>query len=86
MLVSWCTLGKKRLFYYSVQSNDDRNAHLPVVKGPSGMKNAPTVIAVAAANLKNQNLQRNWKENDQIGIYYFQMLDMFSQVHKYLNI
>ena len=30
---------------------------IPVVKGPSGMKNAPTVIAVAAANLKNQNLQ-----------------------------
>lgn len=31
--------------------------HLPVVNGPSGMKNAPTVMAVAAANLKNQNLQ-----------------------------
>ena len=30
----------------------------PVVKVPSGMKKAPIIIATAAANLKNQNLEQ----------------------------
>lgn len=30
----------------------------PVVKVPSGMKKAPTIIATAVANLKNQNLRQ----------------------------
>lgn len=43
-----CTLQRKK--------TRGRNS-LPVVKGPSEMKNDPTVRATAAANLKNQNLQ-----------------------------
>lgn len=35
---------------------------LPVVKGPSEMKNDPIVMATAAANLKNQNLQQRQKK------------------------
>lgn len=52
---------------------------LPVVKGPSGIKNAPTVIAVAAANLKNQNLQGNQTWNDPIGVLLTGVIDHFGQ-------
>lgn len=39
--------------------NKDFHVTLPVVKGPSGIKNAPTVIATAVINLKNQNLKES---------------------------
>lgn len=45
----WCCT-----FWDEKQNNSQRE--LPVVKGPSEMKNDPTVRATAAANLKNQNL------------------------------
>lgn len=41
------------------------NSPLPVVNGPSGMKKAPTLIASAVANLKNQNLKGNKKKKSQ---------------------
>lgn len=38
-----------------------RTEDLPVVKGPSEMKKAPTVMPAAAANLKNQKLKGDRK-------------------------
>lgn len=50
--------------YYNILYNKQKYYHRiffkssPVVKVPSGMKKAPTIIATAVANLKNQNLRQ----------------------------
>lgn len=46
------------LFFYVYMGQQ-----LPVVKGPSEMKNDPIVMAAAAANLKNQNLKETQSKN-----------------------
>lgn len=63
-----------------------QNIVLPVVKGPSGMKNAPIVIAVAAANLKNQNLRRNQKEHVIRSINVWLLLWLSVTLYQSLNV
>lgn len=54
--VIYCHCGADTLdYHYGRKILEDE---LPVVKGPSAMKNDPTVMAAAATNLKNQNLQK----------------------------
>ena len=46
-------------FPYKIStSHQEKKDFLPVVTVPSGMKKAPIIIAIAAANLKNQNLKQ----------------------------
>lgn len=53
---------------------------LPVVKGPSEMKKDPTVMATAAANLKNQNLTNRTKKLT-IRLLLKTFADVIIQVH-----